>query len=522
MYNVNYLWYSFLYEIFRKEFGKTEQKAMKKNLIKTLAVVLTFAAIVPFAVSCKDDTPQQVTRNDVTNNVTNTDNGATNVNEDRIEPNLPEGITFDENGTPYNFRILSYDPNNEWSVKDMYAEELNEDPINDSVFNRNKTIEDKYKIKISEVAASNAVDLAKKSVAAGLDEYDLIVVPSQSQFTLAQNGYLYRLDELEYLDPTQPWWDTNSYESLSIAGAHFIIVGDLQIMDKDATWVMFFNKKMIEDYGLENPFDLVKNNEWTIDKLIEMVKVVTDDTNGDGNYTKDDTWGMVSTTFSPMGYFYGFGEKIVTKNADDIPELTMNTSRISKIVNYIAELCNADSKLGFAGSAVDAQEIFEQGRGLFLGEVLQLAERLREMDTDFGLIPYPKFDSDQETYYSVVHKTTCMISVPLTITDEERTGIILEALCAESKYTLRTAYYDTSLTTKFLRYDDGSSEMLDLIFDNRVYDLGFINDWGSYYTSFEALFKSNSTDFASMYSKNESKALKAIDQMVDKFMDSSY
>ncbi len=491
---------------------------MKKNLIKAWAVVLTFAAIVPFAVSCKDDTPQQVTRNDVATNVT-TPNGNTNADiEERIEPNLPEGITFNENGTPYNFRILSYDPNNEWSVKDMYAEALNEDPINDSVFNRNKTIEDKYKIEISEIAASNATDLAKKSIAAGLDEYDLIVIPSASQMTLALNGYLYRLDELEYLDPTQPWWDTNSYNSLSVAGAHFVIVGDIQIMDKDATWVMFFNKKMIEDYGLENPFDLVKNNQWTIEKQLEMVKAVTDDTNGDGNYTKEDTWGMVSTTFSPMGYFYGFGEQIATKNSDDIPELTMNTPRISQIVNYISQLCAKSSKLGYSGVPTDVQEVFEQGRGLFLGEVLQLAERLREMDTDFGLIPYPKFDADQEKYYSVVHSTTCMVSVPLTITDEERTGIILEALCAESKYTLREAYYDTSLTTKFLRYDDGSSEMLDIIFDNRVYDLGFINDWGSYYTSFVALFTSDSTDFASMYSKNESKAIKAIDQVVDKYM----
>ncbi|MBE6688510.1 MAG: extracellular solute-binding protein [Ruminococcaceae bacterium] len=492
---------------------------MNKNLVKVLAVVLMFAMIVPFVVSCGEQQPQQVTRPGTTSNPTNANGDDKQVNadaEERIYPDIPES---DFEG--YNFRILSYDPNNEWAVRDMYAEELNEDPINDSVFTRNKAVEELLKIEISEVAASNAVDLARKSIASGLDEYDLIVIPSGSQMTLAQNGYLYRLDEMEYLDPTKPWWDNNSYESLSVADAHFLIVGDMQIMDKDATWVQFFNKKMIDDYGLENPFDLVKNNEWTIDKQIEMIKEVTDDTNGDGLYTKEDTFGMVSTTFAPMGFFYGFGEQIATKNSDDIPELTMNTPKMSQIVNYIDEICSVNSKIAFCGQQpADVQEVFERGRGLFMSEVLQLAERLREMDTDFGLIPHPKYDKDQKDYYSVVHSTTCMISVPLTITDSERNSIIMEALCAESKYTLRKAYYDTSLTTKFLRYDDGSSEMLDIIFANRVYDLGFINDWGGYYNGFINLFTAGSKDFASMYAKNESKALKSIDQIVERYMDS--
>lgn len=491
---------------------------MNKNLIKVLAVVLMFALVLPFAVSCGEKEPVQVTRpgtesNPATNN--GDDQTVGTETETRIYPDIPES---DFEG--YNFRILSYDPNHEWSVKDMYAEELNEDPINDSVFTRNKAVEELLKIEISEVAASNAVDLARKSIASGLDEYDMIVIRSTDQMTLAQNGYLYRLDEMEYLDPTKPWWDNNSYEALSIADAHFMIVGDMQIMDKDATWVQFFNKKMIEDYGLENPFDLVKNNEWTIDKQLEMIKAVTDDTNGDGLYTKEDTYGMVSTNFSPMGFFYGFGEKIATKNADDIPELTMNTPKMSQIVNYIDEICSINSKIAYTGEPADTQEVFERGRGLFLGEVLQLAERLREMDTDFGLIPYPKYDKDQKNYHSVVHSVTCMISVPLTITDSERNSIIMEALCAESKYTLRKAYYDTSLTTKFLRYDDGSSEMLDIIFANRVYDLGFINDWGGYYNGFIGMFSEGSKDFASMYAKNESKALKAIDQIVDKYIES--
>ncbi len=481
---------------------------MNKNLIKVLAIVLMFAIIVPFAVSCQDNTADPGKTNPG-----KTDTGTED--DSRIKPDIPAGVSYIENGQPYNYRILSFDMAHEWSVKDMYAEELNEDPINDSVFNRNKAVEELLGIEITEFAASDAYDLARKSISSDLDEYDLIVIPSANQMALAQNEYLYPLEDLDYLDPTKPWWDNNAYEALSVAGAHFLIVGDMQIMDKDATFVQFFNKKMIEDYNLEDPFALVESGDWTIEKQIEMVKKVTDDTTGEGNLDKEDTWGFVGTPFCPMAFFFGFGEQIVTKNADDIPELTMNTPKMPQIVNYLIELGSSQSKIALRAAAPDVQYVFENNRGLFMGEVLQLAERLREMDTDFGLLPYPKYDKDQKDYYSVVHSTTCMLSVPNTIADPERNSVIMEALCAESKYTLREAYYDKNLETKFLRYDEGSKKMLDIIFGNRVYDLGFINNWGNFYQGFIDLIAAGSTDFASMYSKNESVALQAIDDIVE-------
>ena len=216
---------------------------MNVNYKKILAMLTLLITVVLFAVSCG---PKETVV--PTERPTTTPNTAEEKTETEIiSPDIPD-TTFDEGGTPYNYRILSFDNTNAWAVRDMYAAELNEDPINDSVFNRNKAVEEKLKIKITELKTNNAYQLARKSIASGLDEYDLLVIPSASQAVLAQNGYLYRLDELDYLDPTKPWWDNNSYESLSIANAHFLIVGDMQIMDKDATWVQFFNKKMIEDY----------------------------------------------------------------------------------------------------------------------------------------------------------------------------------------------------------------------------------------------------------------------------------
>ena len=59
-------------------------------------------------------------------------------------------------------------------------------------------------------------------------------------------------------------------------------------------------------------------------------------------------------------------------------------------------------------------------------------------------------------------------------------------MSAEGYYTLKEAYYDTVLKTKGAR-DEESAEMLDLIFSNRIYDIGYMYNWGSLITSINQL-----------------------------------
>lgn len=90
----------------------------------------------------------------------------------------------------------------------------------------------------------------------------------------------------------------------------------------------------------------------------------------------------------------------------------------------------------------------------------------RAMETDFGILPMPKFDKEQKEYFSIVSTGSAnTISIPVTA-DAERSGAVIEALSAESHYILTPAFYDTVLKTKAAR-DDDSADMLDIIFANR-------------------------------------------------------
>jgi hypothetical protein len=140
---------------------------------------------------------------------------------------------------------------------------------------------------------------------------------------------------------------------------------------------------------------------------------------------------------------------------------------------------------------------------------------LRDMETDFGIIPPPKFNNEQSDYCVAIHPgCTSSIAIPVTVENTERTGTILEALTAESKYTLLPAYYDISLKTKFAR-DDESQEMLDIIFANRIYDLGQVFSWGNAQAFYEQQLSKGTGNLTSYWEKNEIKITTAMQKTMD-------
>lgn len=64
-----------------------------------------------------------------------------------------------------------------------------------------------------------------------------------------------------------------------------------------------------------------------------------------------------------------------------------------------------------------------------------------------------------------------MLALPLDCPDAERAGIIIETLSADSHTTLMEPLYNNVLGEKLVR-DSNSTEMLDIIFDSLLHDIG--------------------------------------------------
>ncbi len=481
---------------------------MTKRILSTILVLFILTALAAGCAEKKDAGSSDDMSSDVTANTEPTETT-------EPQPNLPD-LTFEGEQLMFLVRGPSFV---EWQSQDIYVEVQNSEPVNDAVFNRNLYLEEKYEVKIREYGASDVGATAKKSFAANSPDYDVCMANTSESASLASQGYLLNLFDIDHIDLSRNWWDQRSVSQMSINNLLFFCTGDLSIMANDATWILMFNKDLIIDFTLDVPYELVAENKWTIDKMTEMSVDVSKDLDGDGKWKWDtDQYGFVTHESSCEGFFFGSGCNIIAKDSDDMPYLNMNGERVVTVIEKANSLI-ANKELVVNGSiqalspTTQMQPVFESGRSLFYGEVMQCIIRLRAMEIDFGVIPFPKLDESQESYNHYVNVTAAMMSVPITNNKLEMTGFMLEAMAAKSKSTLQKAYYEICLEGKFMR-DEESSGMLDIILKTRNYDIGYIYNWGNLFTAFRNCLNKGNTEFASNYAKVEKSALKAMDKTV--------
>ena len=428
---------------------------MKTNLfsVKFLAFLLIAALIISVMVSCqagntgetgkKDDDKAEIPKQD-----DGQDNNGEEEKEAATERLYPELEAKDFGGYEFTFlgRTIVNPDWVEWDHRDLVAEEMNSDVINDAVYIRNTKIEEKYNIVIKEIIDTDAASKLTKSVKASDDNYDVFCPHIMELANLAQGGNLVDVFKMPYLDLTKPWWDQGTIRDLSIINKLFILQGDLLIMDNDAMEAMIFHKGLWQEHELEDLYDIVKKGEWTFDKLIEMSKGVAKDLNGDGEmYIKDDRFGCITQADTNVSFFVSGGDKICAKDANDYPIITFGSERSYRICEKMSELMLDEDNVvhlhRYEGKfpIYDEQvKMMEENRALFSWIRMRIVERLRGMEMDFGILPLPKLDSAQENYITHMNPHTgAGISIPVSASDLERTGMILEDLAAESRYTLQ-------------------------------------------------------------------------------------
>ena len=217
-----------------------------------------------------------------TEDSTNNDSQEAITNENILEPEIPAKALgrFDRIGTGlpdidfegYTFNIATWfvgvwtgDGGNDGS--DIWVEEEIGEALNDSVYRRNRAIEEKYNININmtrmDIEKMNAA--VKNTVLADDNEYDLVYQRLGNFTPLITAGYLTNLYNVPYLNFDKPWWDKRSVDQQSIAGKTFIAASDLIRTDKNSESCVLFNKQFAQDYEFENLYGVVKRGDWTID-----------------------------------------------------------------------------------------------------------------------------------------------------------------------------------------------------------------------------------------------------------------
>lgn len=421
----------------------------------------------------------------------------------------------DEDYDGYAFKILTREESASpyWFTRDVFSAGIDGEPINDAVYQRNSLLEDKYNITVTDVP-SGAVPAtaAKQLILAGDDSYTALTDGLTDLSTLATARLLIDYNTVPEINKDGAWWDQSMNEGMSIAGKLYFVTGDISIMDNEGTWHILFNKDIRADLNLDDPYALVKNGGWTLEKMHESAAAASSDMDGDGKMQPmTDRFGFASESYNTYALWVGGGMRIADKDENDLPVLAMNNE---KSVGFLTSVLDLQLDKNIFVNHNDNMEVFSSGTVMFQLVGMRVLPVYRQSEVNFGILPLPKYDEKQEKYHTTYSSwNLTAYSVPATASDTARAGVLLNALAAVSQYTLTPAYYDISLKGKYIR-DDESADMIDLILNNRLYDIGLTFNWGGTLTLFINMTDAGAYDFASRYEKIEEKAIAEMEKFI--------
>ena len=420
---------------------------------------------------------------------------------------LPDDLNYEG----YVFNI--YTRENSTFYRYVIEEDVSE-ILNDSIYKRTRNVEERLGITLAEKTYTDH-NAPRTFMLAGLGEFDMYNVRCSHAITFWLEGLTVEIPELPYIDLEKPYWNKTANKVSTLKNHQYIAFGAANICMYDFTFTLLFNKQMISDFSLESPYILVNNGKWTLDKMDEMMKVVISDLNGDGKFTIDDKYGYVSRAADALPAFWIGAELLsVAKDENDIPYLAIGEEKFINLFQKVFEI-TWDSNAWFtkpsgtltmpSGTAgnvpATSVDLFMGNQSLFMDVQMPALSLLRGMETDFGIIPYPKYDEKQKNYYGRVGAFDTFV-VDKSNAGFERTSAVIEALNSDSYKTVLPQYYEVCLKTRTSR-DDESEDMLDIVFDNLIIDLGD-TVW---------LDKIRDAVFAGMFSANNRNIISKIDSM---------
>lgn len=438
---------------------------------KQISLFTAAALMIVFAASCGDTADENVT-------TTKADDGDSTVAEASDSSVSDDLGSFDFGGEEFDILTRTtplFYPN-------LDVQEETGDVMNDAVYKRNRSLEERFNFVFGEQYYDYAVegsDYPRKFLLAGDDTYDMYVGRCVHMFNYAAEGMIVPVEDIPYLNFDKPYWNDQLFGDLEVQGTHYFAIGDFSISALDFTHVMLFNKEMAEDYQVGDLYSLVRAGEWTFDKFAEIAKLAVKDLDGNTEMNELDQYGYTSLVKQVMpGFWIATGAVTITKDNDGALTYTApSNEKLISVIQKIYEITWDDNIWHrnietYAPATSDAElNLFKDGQAMFTNaSCFQITNMMRDSEAEFGILPYPKYDEAQDKYYSRIEGAE-LFGIPKTNTNLEMTGVILEALACESYNVVIPAYYDVALKVKYTR-DEESAEMLDIIFENRIFDFG--------------------------------------------------
>lgn len=387
-------------------------------------------------------------------------------------PTLEETLGFAQtNYDGYVFHMLIA----ETDAYEHLADTLTGDLVNDAVYARNLQVEEFFNIDLQIKSmpcawADRQAFTAEVSnqVLAGDPTWDMVIGQSAVMCTGLDSDYYLNIAEMPNMDLSKEWWIANQYDRLEINGKLYGIYGDMNLSLYGDMHGIFFNSTIITENKMDNPYELVKNNQWTLEKMLQMAEQAGAELDGTTGASKEgDRLGMIAIDNPMRAFGTSFGCEIVTRGEDG--SLIFASAPSEKHVDFYNKMSNAFKEgsynLKFKNDTYEESlQILAENRVLFVPSYLNYIsnEIMRDMESDFGILPYPKYDENQETYISQIATGATCTTFPQNIAKPELSAQVANYMGYLGLESLVGTYFETYLQDRLSRTPE-MQDMLNLI-----------------------------------------------------------
>ena len=460
---------------------------MKKALILMLALLMI---VMPVLCACGGDD----TTSDTESKQTTSDTSESQETDFPLEKKNFGGTTITVLARPKH-SSQQFCPNEEYEGS----------VINQAVSDRNQYIEENFGLILEVEEVDRPATEIITMIESNIDDYDLVCDSVCRMLPAVVDSVFYSLNDDILL--TQPYWEQNANEYLTLSDRVFFVTGDALFMDDLHTSAVLFNKDLWNQHYQEtegSPYDMVKNGTWTLDKLNELAKGFSQpDENGNWG-TPEGMYGIVTDGYTGATHLTA-GSNIMTASKDENGNLTLHVGdeRSIKAFDKVYNMLNDETialyveKLkGYENTWGTISNMFINNHALFyvcyINSLMNIKENESPDKVDPGVLPIPMYDENQkdEGYFDGINIYQCeVLGIPTCNNKRyEETCYMLEALgyyrsvnSPFGKECVTYAVYETTMKLQSVTNQD-DADMMDYILSHRLYDLGGIFDWGKQLT----------------------------------------
>ena len=479
--------------------------------MKRTTSILCIMAILLSAVSCAGKPSLETVLDTSPESVT--DMAETVLEETTLDSGIPETFVLDGREVP----ILEFREASNLSVD---LSETTGDTMNDAIFSAHQAVMERLQCSFAFID-NGGIETGKleKTYAAGEDSYDFVIGTQWKVAPLVSKHMFANLNpgnsvsnKDNYIDLSKPWWYTRYIDETEVDNSHtYFLAGDASINVMRRASMFVCNMDLLQSIGgsINVLYDDVLTGNWLWDDFAKMVEGVYIDNNGNGEKDADDIFGYATWTRSDVDHLMvDSGIRACGRDDSGVPYLAFNNEKTIISVEKVCDLL-WNNPGGYYKEQIPVDKMLGENRLLFVANKFSWLDTIRDIDTNYTVIPVPKLDESVDSYSSLVHDDAMIFCVPVQSAQITATTAILEELSLQYYNNVVPSYYNVILKTKYRRdASDKASQILDLIHDGMTTDFAYIYNYamGNMIISLRDLIGiDKSTDFASHYAKNEKK-----------------